>query len=83
MTSFIQWPFQIYRLLQKKSWLFASTLPYMLHAATTADSLWAAEQILRAGIAAALLFWLQKVRPKALRRLHLAAMFSPAHVYKF
>ncbi|MGY6123773.1 translesion DNA synthesis-associated protein ImuA (plasmid) [Paraburkholderia strydomiana] len=42
----------------------------------TADALWAAEQILRAGTCAALLFWQNHVRPESLRRLHLAAQAS-------
>ena len=39
----------------------------------TADALWAAEQLLRAGTCGALLFWQQHIRNDALRRLHLAA----------
>lgn len=42
----------------------------------TADALWAAEQILRAGTCGALVFWQQHVRPEAVRRLHLAAQTS-------
>ncbi|MDT8843535.1 translesion DNA synthesis-associated protein ImuA [Paraburkholderia fungorum] len=42
----------------------------------TADALWAAEQILRAGTCGALLFWQSHVRPDSLRRLHLAAQAS-------
>jgi protein ImuA len=42
----------------------------------TADALWAAEQILRAGTCGALVFWQQHVRPEAVRRLHLAAETS-------
>ncbi|QQX85244.1 translesion DNA synthesis-associated protein ImuA [Cupriavidus necator] len=39
----------------------------------TADSLWAAEQLLRAGTCGALLFWQSHIRGESLRRLHLAA----------
>ncbi|MCY0853270.1 translesion DNA synthesis-associated protein ImuA [Cupriavidus sp. D39] len=39
----------------------------------TADALWAAEQLLRAGTCGALLLWQPNVRNDALRRLHLAA----------
>ncbi|WP_438397172.1 translesion DNA synthesis-associated protein ImuA [Caballeronia sp. DA-9] len=39
----------------------------------TADSLWAAEQILRAGSFGAVLFWQQHIRGESLRRLSLAA----------
>jgi protein ImuA len=41
-----------------------------------ADTLWAAEQILKNGSCAALLCWLPHVRPESLRRLHLAAQGS-------
>ena len=39
----------------------------------TADSLWAAEQVLRSGSCGALLLWQQHIRTESLRRLHLAA----------
>jgi len=55
----------------------------VLKAATTADSLWAAEQILRARTAGALLFWQQQVRPEALRRLHLAAQRADTLLFLF
>ncbi|MEI6002128.1 translesion DNA synthesis-associated protein ImuA [Paraburkholderia bengalensis] len=48
----------------------------MVKAPKTADALWAAEQILRAGTCGALVFWQQHVRPEAVRRLHLAAQTS-------
>jgi protein ImuA len=38
-----------------------------------ADSLWAAEQILRSGSCGAVLLWQQQIRTESLRRLHLAA----------
>jgi protein ImuA len=44
-----------------------------IRAPKTADALWSAEQILRAGSCGALLFWQQHIRTDALRRLHLAA----------
>ncbi|MDE1184279.1 translesion DNA synthesis-associated protein ImuA [Paraburkholderia sp.] len=47
-----------------------------IKAATTADALWSAEQILRAGSCGALLFWAQYVQTSSLRRLHLAAQSS-------
>lgn len=43
---------------------------------TTADSLWAAEHILRSGCAGGLLFWTTHIRSESLRRLHLAAQSS-------
>ena len=42
----------------------------------TADALWSAEQILRAGSCGALIFWAQHVQASSLRRLHLAAQSS-------
>lgn len=40
---------------------------------SSADALWAADQVLRSDCCAALLFWQNRTRPEALRRLHLAA----------
>jgi len=40
---------------------------------TTADALWAAEQVLKSASCGAVLFWQAHVRPESLRRLHLAA----------
>ncbi|CAB3810084.1 hypothetical protein LMG28614_07195 [Paraburkholderia ultramafica] len=48
----------------------------VIRASKTADMLWAAEQILRAGTFGALMFWQTHVRPESLRRLHLAAQTS-------
>ena len=45
---------------------------------SSADALWAAEQVLRAGTCAALLFWQNQTRPEALRRLQLAAQEGDA-----
>lgn len=42
----------------------------------TADALWSAEQILRAGSCGALIFWAQHVQASSLRRPHLAAHSS-------
>jgi len=44
-----------------------------VRATSTADALWSAEQILRAGSCGALIAWQQHIRAEALRRLHLAA----------
>ena len=44
-----------------------------LRADSTADALWAAEQVLRSGSCGALLFWQNQIRSDSLRRLHLAA----------
>ena len=56
---------------------------HVARAQATADALWAAEQILRAGTAGALLFWQQQVRPEALRRLHLAAQRADTLLFLF
>ncbi|QCP48288.1 translesion DNA synthesis-associated protein ImuA [Trinickia violacea] len=42
----------------------------------TADALWSAEHILRAGSCSALIFWTQYAQASSLRRLHLAAQSS-------
>lgn len=47
-----------------------------LNTPKTADALWSAEQILRAGSCGALLYWAQHVQASSLRRLHLAAQTS-------
>jgi protein ImuA len=48
----------------------------LVKAPGTADALWSAEQILRAGSCGALVFWAQHVKASSLRRLHLAAQAS-------
>jgi protein ImuA len=48
---------------------------------STADALWAAEQVLRSGSCGALLFWLPHVRAESLRRLHLAAQSGETLFY--
>lgn len=45
----------------------------VLRATSTTDALWSAEQVLRAGTCAVLVFWQNHARPEALRRLHLVA----------
>jgi protein ImuA len=47
-----------------------------VQAPRTADALWSAEQILRAGSCSALIFWTQYAKASSLRRLHLAAQSS-------
>lgn len=44
-----------------------------LRGSSTADRLWAAEQVLRSGSCGALLFWQHQIRPESQRRLTLAA----------
>lgn len=56
---------------------------HVLKPACTADALWAAEQILRAGTAGAVLFWQSQVHPDALRRLHLAAQRAETLFFLF
>lgn len=48
----------------------------LIRAEKTADALWSAEQILRAGSCSALIFWTQFAKSSSLRRLHLAAQSS-------
>lgn len=45
----------------------------VVRTATTADALWATEQVLRSGVCAAVVCWLQAVSDRQLRRLQLAA----------
>ncbi|AOY97471.1 cell division protein (plasmid) [Cupriavidus sp. USMAA2-4] len=52
-----------------------------LRSERTADALWSAEQILRAGTCGALLFWSQHLRNDALRRLNLAAQAGDTLFY--
>jgi protein ImuA len=47
-----------------------------VQAPRTADALWSAEPILRAGSCSALIFWTQYAKASSLRRLHLAAQSS-------
>jgi cell division inhibitor SulA len=47
-----------------------------INAPKTADVLWSAEQILRAGSCGALIYWTQYARSSSLRSLHLAAQSS-------
>ena len=48
---------------------------------SSADALWAAEQVLRSGSCGALLFWAKHIRPESLRRLHLAAQAGETLFY--
>lgn len=50
---------------------------------TTADVLWAAEQVLRSGSCGALLLWQAHMRPESLRRLHLAAQAGETLCFAF
>lgn len=54
-----------------------------LRAKTTADALWAAEQVLRSGSCGALLMWQTQVRQESLRRLHLAAQAGETLCFVF
>lgn len=56
---------------------------HLIKTPRTADALWAAEQILRAGSCSALLFWQEAIRTDALRRLHLAAQSSETLFFLF
>ncbi|KDR38984.1 translesion DNA synthesis-associated protein ImuA [Caballeronia glathei] len=64
-------------------WGLPETSLNVIRATKTADALWSAEQILRAGSFGALLFWQTHVRPESLRRLHLAAQTSETLFFMF
>jgi protein ImuA len=49
----------------------------------TADTLWAAEQVLRSGSCGALLMWQNQVRAETLRRLNLAAQYGETLCFIF
>ncbi|MEI7297039.1 translesion DNA synthesis-associated protein ImuA [Paraburkholderia tropica] len=55
----------------------------LLKPGSTADALWAVEQVLRSGTAGGLLFWSTQVRAEALRRLHLAAQRADTLFFLF
>lgn len=52
-----------------------------LKSESSADALWAAEQVLRSGSCGALLFWAKHIRPESLRRLHLASQAGETLFY--
>lgn len=56
-----------------RAWRFNAQNLLWLKPQSSADALWAAEQILKNGSCGALVLWQTHVRPEALRRLHLAA----------
>lgn len=64
-------------------WGLDATNLCLLKPGTTADALWAVEQILRGGTAGGLLFWSSHVRAEALRRLHLAAQRADTLFFLF
>ncbi|WP_084162742.1 translesion DNA synthesis-associated protein ImuA [Paraburkholderia bannensis] len=64
-------------------WGLDTTNLCVLNPASTADALWATEQILRTGTAGALLLWQLQVRADALRRLHLAAQRAETLMFLF
>lgn len=52
-----------------------------IKSATSADALWATEQVLRSGSCGAVLFWATHVRSESRRRLHLAAQAGETLFY--
>lgn len=52
-----------------------------LRSESSADALWAADQVLRSGSCGALLFWAKHIRPESLRRLHLASQAGETLFY--
>jgi protein ImuA len=69
---FLQAPYQPQALALAELGMDLSRLLW-LRCSKHADALWAAEQILRSGSCAALLFWPNQIKTENLRRLHLAA----------
>jgi cell division inhibitor SulA/protein ImuA len=53
----------------------------LLKTAVSADALWSAEQILKAGTCSAVLMWQQHMRPDAVRRLSLAAQSAETMLF--
>ena len=60
--------------------LAPSTLVW-IKSASSADALWATEQVLRSGSCGAVLFWSAHVRSESLRRLHLASQAGETLFY--
>lgn len=58
------------------SWGMPADKMLLVKSKTTADALWAAEQVLRNGSCGAMLFWQPQIRNEALRRLQLASQAS-------
>jgi protein ImuA len=58
------------------AWQLPASQLLWIRTRSSADTLWAAEQILRNGSCGALLLWQSQVRSESLRRLHLAAQAS-------
>lgn len=52
-----------------------------LKSESSADALWACEQVLRSGSCGAMLFWAKHIRPESLRRLHLASQAGETLFY--
>lgn len=56
-----------------RSWSINDRNLLWIRPQSSADALWAAEQVLKFGICSAVILWQTNVRPEALRRLNLAA----------
>ncbi|XGA69646.1 translesion DNA synthesis-associated protein ImuA [Duganella sp. BuS-21] len=56
-----------------RAWRVDERSVYWVRPASSADALWAAEQMLKSGAFGAVVLWQSNVRPEALRRLNLAA----------
>lgn len=59
-----------------KSWGIRIDSLLWIKPASTADGLWATEQILKNGSCGAVILWQSNIRPESLRRLHLAAQMT-------
>lgn len=65
------------------SWRFGTQRLLCLAPQRTRDAYWAAEQILKNGSCAALLFWAHPIQNSILKRLHLAAQSSQTLFFMF
>lgn len=64
-----------------QAWQIKAQHLLCLRPSSSADALWAAEQVLRSGCCAALLLWQSNIRSEALRRLHLLAQSSDTWIW--
>lgn len=71
-VAFVQPPY-LPHAMAFKAWKLLDKNVLWLRPQSSADALWAAEQILKNGSCGAVVLWQSNVRPEALRRLNLAA----------
>lgn len=78
--AFLQTPYQPQAMALAQSGISLDRLLW-LRCNKMNDALWTAEQILRSGSCAALLFWQNQIKVEALRRLHLVAQHGRTLFY--